>query len=411
MNTCSNCGAAVRPGAKFCTACGTRLNDVSASVASPEWTSGRPAENAAGAPGSPDATGAPGENGTFAASDGTRVDLPARDVTTSSSTASTSGTSEEVSSWSWRSSPSETEAPATATDDAEDGTTVPSSEQSRVTIVETKDDAATPSSNAEPATDEFTWTWEPSPSSGNGPESERDAAGTISESDVAIEDTPRATKADAAVVNISDDQESSANPSDDSWSSAGTSRGDSVSGTGSNRVNVSWGSATDAGDDSGMTVESDTIQVQQPAAEASGAPEAGSAPGEPATESGSGSSEEDPLDRARRLIEELRTLIPTPHLYQEKIRQTFSAPAPGPATAELQSELESARSTSDFTDLRSALESARARPRDVDTMLELVGRIDRMLDALDDRDRLAAAVDRALDQLQHDAGAALLDRS
>jgi hypothetical protein len=407
MNTCSNCGAEVRPGAKFCTACGTRLNDVSASVASPEWTSGRPAEDAAGVPGSPDATGAPGENGTFAASDGTRVDLPARDVTTSSSTASTSGTSEEVSSWSWRSSPSETEAPATATDDAEDGTTVPSSEQSRVTVIETKDDAVTPSSNAEPSTDEFTWTWEPSPGSGNDPESERDAVNTVSESDVVIEDTPLATEANAAVANISDDQESSANPSDDSWAS----RGDSASGTGSNRVNVSWSSAADADDDSGMMVESDTVQVQQPAATAPGAPEAGAAAREPATESGSGSSEEDPLDRARRLVEELRTLIPTPHLYQEKIRQTFSAPAPGPATAELQSELESARSTSDFTDLRSALESARARPRDVDTMLELVGRIDRMLEALDDRDRLAAAVDRALDQLQRDAGAASLDRS
>ena len=36
MLTCSNCGTSVREGAKFCTSCGTRLNDT---VATPETTS------------------------------------------------------------------------------------------------------------------------------------------------------------------------------------------------------------------------------------------------------------------------------------------------------------------------------------------------------------------------------------
>lgn len=36
MEKCSNCGAAVRPGAKFCTSCGTRLNDSQSSTSTSE---------------------------------------------------------------------------------------------------------------------------------------------------------------------------------------------------------------------------------------------------------------------------------------------------------------------------------------------------------------------------------------
>jgi hypothetical protein len=38
MEKCPNCGAAVRPGAKFCTSCGTRLNDEPAAPAPSSWS-------------------------------------------------------------------------------------------------------------------------------------------------------------------------------------------------------------------------------------------------------------------------------------------------------------------------------------------------------------------------------------
>lgn len=38
MDRCTNCGAAIRPGAKFCTSCGTRLNDEPATAADSSWS-------------------------------------------------------------------------------------------------------------------------------------------------------------------------------------------------------------------------------------------------------------------------------------------------------------------------------------------------------------------------------------
>lgn len=390
MNTCSNCGAAVRPGAKFCTACGTRLNDVSASTASSAWTSGQP--NVARAPSDTDAS---------PESEGARADPPAADAPSSSDPAPAPSTSEEASSdasssWSWRSSPDPSlSTPVTDDgDDGEDVTIEPSSEEPRVFIVD-KRDAGSPSSsttaNADGAIDEFTWTWGTPDSQDATEDDEAETSITDAERDaanrVAAEDAPLATEPDSDLSDpIRHDQEESFDLPEDSGSSMRAST-DEPEGTTSG--DVSGEALPGVADDSDLELEVGTPQ---------------------AVDSGSGSKrgddtvnaaehpnpgDEDPLDRARRLIEELRTLIPPPRLYQEEAPQAVSVPVEG-----LRDELESARSRSDFRDLRSALESARERPRDVDTMLEMVGRIDTMLEALDDRDRLATAVERAIDRLE-----------
>lgn len=393
MNTCSNCGAAVRPGAKFCTACGTRLNDVSASTASSAWTSGQP-----------DMSRTPSDTDASPPTESVRIDSPVLHESGSSEPAPAPSTSDDASSdasssWSWRSSP-DPSLSTPVTDDGEDVTTEPSSEEPRVFIVD-KRDAGSPSSsttsttgNADAATDEFTWTWGTPDSQDTTEDDEAETSITDAERDaanrVAAEDAPLATEPDSDLSDpIRHDQEESFDLPEDSWSSTRAST-DEPEGTTSG--DVSGEALPGVDDDSDLELEVDTPQAVDSASGSKRGDETVNAAEHP------NAGDEDPLDRARRLIEELRTLIPPPRLYQEEAPQAVSVPVEG-----LRDELESARSTSDFRDLRSALESARERPRDVDTMLEMVGRIDTMLEALDDRDRLATAVERVIDRLGPDS--------
>jgi hypothetical protein len=55
MQTCSNCGASVREGARFCTACGTQLNDASSGSSAFSW--GATTEQTAASPVAPEAPG------------------------------------------------------------------------------------------------------------------------------------------------------------------------------------------------------------------------------------------------------------------------------------------------------------------------------------------------------------------
>lgn len=379
MNTCSNCGAVVRPGAKFCTSCGTRLNDVSASAASSEWTSGLTAEATSDGP------GAPGDTGASPASDDARVEPSATNGSSPSDTAAAAGTSEEASSsWSWRSSSSDPASPAPVAQNGEDGTTEPtSSEEPRVMTVNRSDQTSTSAPDDVASTEEFTWTWGTPDSPDAAADDGTDAPITVAERDaatrVAGETAPMATEPGTDPDDpMRHDQEEPVDPLGDSWGSASTSEGD---------PNSTLSAPDYEAPDTAASVD-DVVDQEAPS-------------GEP----GSGAADEDPLDRARRLVEELRTLIPPPRPYQAG--QEVAPPAATAHGEGLRDELESARSTSDFGDLRSALESARERPRDVDTMLEMVGRIDTMLEALDDRDRLASAVDRAIGQLGPDAPASI----
>ncbi len=269
-------------------------------------------------------------------------------------------------------------------------------------VVDKRDEASSSPStlpdtaNADASTEEFTWTWG-TPDTSDAPaedgtvpsitDAERDAAARVAGENAPLATEPGAEPADP----MRHDQEESFSLPEDSWSSASAPTDEpNVTTSG----DVSRESTPGVDDESDLALEMDTLQAVDPAS--------GSKRGNDTVDATEEliAGGEDSLDRARRLIEELRTLIPPPRLNQEEAPRAVSAPV-----EELRDELESARSTSDFGDLRSALESARERPRDVDTMLEMVGRIDSMLEALDDRDRLAAAVDRMIDQLGSDASA------
>lgn len=245
--------------------------------------------------------------------------------------------------------------------------------------------------NADAATDEFTWTWGTPDSQDATEDDEAETSITEAERDaanrVAAEDAPLATEPDADLSDpIRHDQEKSFGLPEDSGSSTRASTDEPEVTTSGD---VSDEALPDVVDDSDLELEVGRPEAVDSASGSKRSDDTVNAAEHP------NPSDEDPLDRARRLIEELRTLIPPPRLYQEETPQAVSVPVEG-----LRDELESARSRSDFRDLRSALESARERPRDVDTMLEMVGQIDTMVEALDDRDRLATAVERAIARLE-----------
>lgn len=395
MNTCSNCGAAVRPGAKFCTACGTRLNDESASAASSEWTSGQRADAESTATAASDATGAGAPSETVSS----HVEVRTVETPQSPDTSSASESSDaEPAPWSWRSSSLEPE-PAPVTGDDDEATTASaSSEQPRVFQVEKRDTPSPSPSSTADSTEEFTWTWSSSGDTdtdadtgartdpGNG-----DLSDAASRQDAVLDDTPSASTIDElTVVDASDREDGSATspeafwPSDDAANDTATRHRETDERAEGN---------AEPGDEDGP------FQAREPDPELATEDDADPVVTSPQPAALSG--DEDPLDRARRLIDELRTLIPPPRSYGEENQQASALAIP----EGLRDDLQAARSSSDFGELRSTLESARARPRDVDIILELVGRIDTMLEALDDRDRLAATVDRAIDRLDAAASA------
>ena len=104
----------------------------------------------------------------------------------------------------------------------------------------------------------------------------------------------------------------------------------------------------------------------------------------------------DAAARAVSLVEELRTLLP-------------ALTAPAPNVASIADDLEAALAAdgddaADRSALRSALLAARDRPRDIDTVLDLTGRVDAMLSLLAAHDRAVAAIERAVGAL-HAEGA------
>lgn len=368
-STCSNCGAAVRPGAKFCTACGTRLNDVAANAAAPEWTASHPVAE----PPETDATpGNPDTNLTT-----TQLEQEADQAPPAAA---------DPQPWSWRSSPADTDTPEGGDIGAGTASEVPRSDEGgdvsddltderRVFHVDWSDTTGSAPESGTATPDDFTWTWsaaDPSEAASGDGDDERDEA--VPEASPPVTDTPvaatAASSADADDSHLQDqDHDTENEPTSGFWSTDSTPETSEVA----------------APDDFSMTA-ADTVD-REPAAVV-----------QAVDETGPQATTEDPLDRARHLVEELLTLIPA---------STDAGQVPPDATseaaarlAEVRDGLEAARGSSDFADLRTALESARARPRDVDTMLDLVERIDRMMDVLDDRDRLAAAVDQAIGLLE-----------
>lgn len=119
-------------------------------------------------------------------------------------------------------------------------------------------------------------------------------------------------------------------------------------------------------------------------------------------------------DRAEQLIDELRGLLPTLALSGSTASGgsdsgaganvaagSVAGTGTGPNLQPVIDELTAARpQAGSFDDLRTALEKARTNPRDVDTMLDLVGRVDDLIALLDSQDRLNDAAGHAIDQLR-----------
>ncbi|MGI8484350.1 MAG: zinc ribbon domain-containing protein [Thermomicrobiales bacterium] len=124
-------------------------------------------------------------------------------------------------------------------------------------------------------------------------------------------------------------------------------------------------------------------------------------------------SAESARSRAEQLIDELRDLLPSLAASGSSATDSTAGIVEGSGSDQnLQpviDELAAARPQSgSFDDLRAALEKARTNPRDVDTMLDLVGRVDDLIVLLDSQDRLNSAAGHAIGQLQQ-AGTHLKD--
>lgn len=145
------------------------------------------------------------------------------------------------------------------------------------------------------------------------------------------------------------------------------------------------------------SVETDAAGLTEPSMAASGqARSAGVSLAEQAAQSDLGAA--DPLATAKALVDELRALLPAV--------AAGAGSRPGPDVDAVVADLDAARRqpdaarTREFDALRAALEHARAQPRDIDTVLDLVGRVDVVLALQAAHDRYATAIDRAVAALR-----------
>jgi hypothetical protein len=112
--------------------------------------------------------------------------------------------------------------------------------------------------------------------------------------------------------------------------------------------------------------------------------------GSMATAPSSGTSAE--LDRANQLLDELRSLLP-------QLASTGQMSAGSDIVGTLRSATASEEQRASFEDLRSAVNAAQQRPRDIDTMLDISNRLD-MIAALEDAyQKLSSTVEAVVSQL------------
>lgn len=356
MLTCSNCGASVREGARFCTRCGTRLNDPVAPDATGTWGTPVASESGASTGEAADADAGMIRRGETPTGEDAPLERdpdtaavsasdPANDADTSPPT---SGTSDEGFTWSWGTS-SASESGTTDSIDQVD-------EESGIVLEEAETTAAK---------DE--------------------------------EDTGELVDATEIDIREADDTGSDDMPEEDSEPSPETSDTmlaleDEEQDTAESETLAAWAEqweSPEADDETGAdeaTPEPDRDEA------APGDPEVAAPPG--AAAEYSIEDDEDTVTKAERLIGELRSLIPT------LVRPLPSPPATRIDAAALANELEGAARTSDFEDVREMLRAAREHPRDVDTMLNLASNVGRLLELLDDRDNLAKTAQSAATRLR-----------
>lgn len=359
MLTCSNCGASVREGARFCTRCGTRLNDPVAPAASGVWGAAVSSETSSS---TGEATG--GESGSLrpgGTSDGEDA-VSERDPDTATVSASipdedsdtaaeTTGTSDEGFTWSWGTS-SNADSGTTDTIDQVD-------EESGIVLEE----AETTASEGEEDSGELV----------DATEIDIREADDTGSDDVPEEDSePSPETSDTMLVLEDEEQDTTESETLAAWAEQWESpEADDETGADEASLEPERGEPTPRGQDD-ATVPSGDAEDSKDSIE----------------------DEEDTVTKAERLIGELRSLIPT------LARPMPSAPAARVDAAALADELEGAARTNQFEDVREMLRSAREHPRDVDTMLNLAGNVSRLLELLDDRDNLAQIAESAATRLR-----------
>jgi len=359
MLTCSNCGATVREGAKFCTTCGTRLNDVSSTSTTSVWQvpdANPPASTTEPTASTSDAA-APASGDT--ASTGERVE--------------STGEDKSAFTWSWG---------APATSDATDST-----EQENVG---SGTDAPAPDGDDEPpaAADDAT-----SHESGTDGEPVADATElTILDdeqegSSAAADETEAAPdeatpEVDDAFLAVPDEEPAAEDRAED----------ESEDESGGTETLAAWaGSWDDNADDdaNGATAEEAPATLAGTSAAVQDESTTDSDPGRDA-------GGEDTVARAERLIGELKALIPS------MVRPNPPIPAAkvNPDSDTVANDLEAAARVGKFDDVRDTLLAVRDNPRDVDNVLRLSATVDRLLELLDDRNNLAKTAESAATRLR-----------
>lgn len=340
MEKCSNCGSAVRPGAKFCTSCGTRLVDTPASdtttaTATPEtssWSQAEPAE-------------------------ATQVETPVARADDSAGTVESTD------------APSTDDAPyATwrAVSSGEDRAPSPA-DRFEAALDQDADRAGTGSGSSGSG---FAGWGAPAPSTEDRFASWSAAYGTAEE--------PREEREEAAAAGETGDH------------SAGEEDGEIIAVESATVASVEpEGTRTDdagtyaAGFSEGGAQEVDYLSGDENIS--AGGPDSGIAAGRP-------SDETDARQRATVLVEELRELV---------WRIGEQEPSRAGDTTDIRNELNAARrQVADFSDLEGVIAAVRESPRDVDALRELGARAGRLEDLLESHGRLTAALDDAIRKLQ-----------
>jgi len=373
MDTCSNCGSAVRPGAKFCTACGTRLNDVDTSnTGSSGWAV------------SPSVEDTPSATEPTADDDGST-----RQGSGESSETPPVATSTPATTWQWGSSVSDNPAETTPITQASD--------EASASAGAAEDVQASPASSGN-----FQWSWD-SPSAPEADESRENGEmatnavptdGSSGSAEAYERDNADAPQG-AEVVEHGENGDNESTAEDLAGLEDREAEIADAAPPYDWRRSVSYSykekSPTPGDSGVGMPTEADSDEATAAVF---------------ADSDGYGSSLTDSTDiqaRAGELLDELRSLIPALGLTAGADPGTSGAEPSGAMfdTQGLIADLESATSgVSSSDDLRSVLESAQSRPRDMDVVLELVGRAGSLIDLLDERDRLAAAIERTLSGLR-----------
>lgn len=338
MERCSNCGAATRPGAKFCTSCGTRLNleQDSAQPASASWSQD------------------PSTQETQSVTPPIKWDETINDPPESSS-----DTSDEA---------------AASRDTVSDvtDTTANSTTETRDSPDETVD--ATTSEEPTSAS-----SWESAWPNDTADDSET-AEEVSSEAEAPSDSVTVATSPSSRFAGELDGTEASTESTSESPFSF------------PERNTWTWGTASDEETDV-TNQESETIAPSIPAPEATTVESNDMViAAASASARNTDTDSDDPRHRASALADELRGLI-------WKIGENETS-GTGDDSSVVRDLTNVRGETGDFSDLRPAIESVRDNPRDIDALRDLGQQADRLQALLDSHSRLTGSLDDAIRKLR-----------